>query len=231
MNFLVLLGWSTSDSRDIFSPEELIEAFSLEGLGRTNAIFDIRKDDPKFFTDPRAISINAHYLRNMPLEELAPYVKAELEKAGIWDPAHEAGSRDWFLRTVDLIRTRFHLLTDFVSLGRAYFSDEYPLEPKGLEKNILKHEALKEWFGALADRLEALETFDPVETERVIRRAAEDLATKPGVLINGIRMAVTGQAVGPGLFEVLAAIGRERVVARLRKAPALFERHGDPTNR
>ncbi|MGD8435840.1 MAG: glutamate--tRNA ligase, partial [Syntrophobacterales bacterium] len=58
VNFLVLLGWSTSDDREIFSKDELIEAFSLEGINRANSVFDIRKDDPKFFTDPKAISIN-----------------------------------------------------------------------------------------------------------------------------------------------------------------------------
>jgi len=70
VNYLALLGWSTSDSREIFSKEELIEAFSLEGISRGNAVFDLRKGDPKFFTDPRALSINGHYLRTMPVEDL-----------------------------------------------------------------------------------------------------------------------------------------------------------------
>ena len=87
VNFLVLLGWSTSDDREIFSKDELIDAFSLEGINRANSVFDIRKDDPKFFTDPKAISINAHYLRTMPLDELLPYVQAELEAAGLWSPS------------------------------------------------------------------------------------------------------------------------------------------------
>lgn len=222
VNFLVLLGWSTPDSREIFSPEELIEAFSLEGLGRTNSIFDLRQDDPKFFTDPRALSINAHYLRSMPVEELAPYVREQLEKAGLWDPEYEGGRRGWFLHTVDLIRTRFHVTSDFVTQGRAYFSDDYPMDPKALRKNVLKHEGLRRWLPALADRLEALEPFDAGSTERLIREAAEGLDVKAGILINGIRAVVTGQVKGPGLFEVLEAVGRQRVVARLRKVEDLF---------
>ena len=87
VNFLVLLGWSTSDDREFFSKDELIDAFSLEGINRANSVFDIRKDDPKFFTDPKAISMNAHYLRTMPLDELLPYVQAELEAAGLWSPS------------------------------------------------------------------------------------------------------------------------------------------------
>jgi len=223
VNYLSLLGWSTPDSREIFSMEELIEAFSLERISRANAIFDVRKDDPKFFTDPKAISINTHYLRNLPVEEIEPYVRAELEKAGMWDPDFEGAKRDWFLRTVDLIRSRYHVTSDFATLGRAYFSDDYPIDPKALKKNVLKHEGLKEWFPVLADRLQAIETFTIEETEHVIREMAEELEIKAGILINGIRTAVTGLAKGPGLFDVLIAVGQQRVVERLHKAVTWFE--------
>ncbi|MEE9401938.1 MAG: glutamate--tRNA ligase, partial [Desulfobacteria bacterium] len=209
--------------REIFSMEELIEAFSLERISRANAIFDVRKDDPKFFTDPKAISINTHYLRNLPVEEIEPYVRAELEKAGMWDPDFEGIKRDWFLRTVDLIRSRYHVTSDFATLGRAYFSDDYPIDPKALKKNVLKHEGLKEWFPILADRLQAIETFTIEETEHVIREMAEELEIKAGILINGIRTAVTGLAKGPGLFDVLIAVGQQRVVERLHKAVTFFE--------
>ncbi len=223
VNYLALLGWSTPDSREIFSKEELIEAFSLEGIGRANAIFDVRKDDPKFFTDPKAISINTHYLRNLPIEEIEPYVRAELEKAGIWHPDFHETKRDWFLRTLNLIRSRYHVTTDFVTLGRAYFSDDYPIDSKALKKNILKHEGLREWFPVLADRLQVIERFTAEEAEQVIREMAEEFGIKAGILINGIRTAVTGQAKGPGLFDVLIAVGQKRVVERLRRAVAFFE--------
>ena len=223
VNFLVLLGWSTSDSREIFSKEELIEAFSLEGINRANSIFIVQKNDPKFFTDPKAISVNAYYLRNLPVEEILPHVKSELEKAGMWDPAYEGEKRDWFARTVDLIRSRYHVLTDFGTLGSAYFADDYPIDPKPLKKNVLKHEGLKEWFPMVADRLEAIETFTPEEIERVMREMAEELEIKPGIIINGIRTIVTGQAAGPGIFDILITVGQERVVDRLRKAVKFFE--------
>ena len=103
-------------------------------------MFDIRKDDPKFFTDPKALSINAHYIRTLPLEELEPYVREQLQKEGIWDPEFETSRREWFLRTVDLIRQRFHVLTDFVTVGRAYFSDNYPVDERALKKNVLKQD-------------------------------------------------------------------------------------------
>ncbi|MBW2609990.1 MAG: glutamate--tRNA ligase [Deltaproteobacteria bacterium] len=223
VNFLVLLGWSTPESQQIFSKEELIDAFSLKGINKANSVFDVRKDDPKFFTDPKAISINAHYLRNLPVEEIEPYVKAEFEKAGIWDPEFEGEKHNWFLNTIDLIRNRFNFTTDFVTLGSAYFSDDFPIDPKALKKNILKHEGLKEWFPVLADRLEALQDFTMEETENVVRDMADEYEIKAGILINGARAAVTGQAVGPGIFDVLLAVGQDRVVERLRKAVTFFE--------
>jgi glutamyl-tRNA synthetase len=223
VNYLALLGWSTPDSREIFSREELVEAFTLEGISRANAVFDVRKNDPKFFTDPKAISINTHYLRSLSVEEIEPYVRAELEKEGVWNPDFEGIERDWFLETIDLIRSRYHVTSDFATLGLAYFSDDYPMEPKALKKNILKHEGLKEWFPILATRLQAVETFTVETAEHVIREMAEDLDIKAGILINGIRTAVTGLAKGPGLFDVLIAVGQRRVVDRLQKAVKQFE--------
>ena len=223
VNFLVLLGWATPESREIFSKDELIEAFTLNGISRANSIFDVRKDDPKYFTDPKAISINAHYLRNLPVEEIEPYVREELKKAGIWDPEYDNGKRQWFMETVELIRSRFHLTTDFATRGRAYFSDDYSIEPKALKKNIQKHPELKKWLPMLADRLFALKAFTVTETEAVIRDMAAEFDIKPGVLINGIRAVVTGQLAGPGLFDVLVAVGQRRVVERLRRSVALFD--------
>jgi len=224
VNFLVLLGWSTSDNREIFSKEELIEAFSLEGINRANSVFDIRKDDPKFFTDPKAISINAHYLRTIEIEELLPYVQAELRAAGLWDPAFGGEKKSWFASTVDLIRSRYHTTKDFVNLGRCYFADEFPIDDQAVSKNLLKHESLKHWLLLMADRLETLEEFTVPLIEQVIRDLAVELDVKAGILINGARAAVTGLAAGPGLFEVLAAVGKERVLHRLRNIPNLYNK-------
>ena len=223
VNFLVLLGWATPESREIFYREELIQAFSLQGINRANSIFDVRTDDPKYFTDPKAISINAHYLRTLPVEEIEPYVRVELEKAGIWNPEYEGEKRRWYLNTLELIRSRFHVTTDFVSRGRAYFSEDFLIESRALKKNIFKHPDLKKWLPLLADRLQALEKFTASETENTIREMAEELQINPGVLINGIRTVVTGQLAGPGMFDILTTIGQRRVVNRLRMAPALFD--------
>lgn len=221
-NFLVLLGWSPGNDQEIFSREELIEAFTLERINRSSAIFNFRRDDPKFFTDPKAIAINEHYLRTMAIEELAPLVRQELETEGLWDEAYAGEKQQWYLHTLNLIRDRFHTLKDFTSLGRAYFADDFAVDEKPLQKNVLKFEELKTWLPVLADRYEQLTDFNPVETERVARELAEELDTKPGVLINAMRTVVTGQLAGPSMFDILEVIGQKRVVQRLRGIARFF---------
>ena len=221
-NFLVLLGWSPGNDQEIFSREELVDAFKLERINKASSIFNYRKNDPKFFTDPKAIAINEHYLRNMDIGELAKLVKPELEKEGLWDDAYEEDRQQWFLQTLDLIRDRFHTLKDFTTLGRAYFGDDFTVEEKPLKKNVLKHEGLKEWLPIMADRYEKLDTFNLESAEQAARNLAEELDIKPGIIINGMRTVVTGQLAGPSMFDILVTIGREKVVERLRDVAKLY---------
>ena len=159
----------------------------------------------------------------MPIEEIATMVKPFLDGEGLWDDSYENDKKEWFLSTLDLIRDRFQMLTDFGDRGRAYFSDEFTVEKKPLKKNILKHEGLKEWLPMLADRYEALDDFNLESAEQAARDLATELDIKPGVIINGMRTVVTGQLAGPSMFDILMAIGRERVVARLRDVAKLYE--------
>ncbi len=218
VNFLVLLGWSPGDDREIFSKEELIQAFSLERINKSHSIFNYRPGDPKFFTDPKAININAHYLRTMPVEEIAEMVKDELEKEGLWDPAYAGEKRKWYLKTIEMSRERFHTLKDFTTLGRAYFSEDFEPDPRALKKNLFKYPELKEWLPILAERFEELEEFTPETTEQTARQLAEDMGVKPGVPINAARAVITGQIKGPSMFELFAHLGRETVVKRLKEA-------------
>ncbi len=221
-NFLVLLGWSPGDDREIFSREELIEAFSLERINRAASIFNYRKGDQKFFTDPKAIAINEHYIRTMPVTELAPLVKNELLEQHLWHADYDDDRRDWFLATIDLIRSRFHTLKDFATLGRAYFSDDFAIEEKALRKNLLPYPGLQQWLPELADRYRTVDVFSVEETERLAREAADMAGVKPGVIINGMRTVVTGQLAGPSMFDILAAIGKDTVVRRLTATPAVY---------
>ncbi len=222
INFLVLLGWSSGDDREIFSQEELIAAFSLEGINRSNSIFNYKKDDPKFITDPKALNINGHYLHTMPVEEMATLTQPFLAEAGLWDAAYEGSRRDWFLNTLTLIRDRYYTLADFTTLGRAYFADDFEVEERAVEKNLAKNPLLAEWLPLLADRLAALPDYNRETVETAARTLAEELTIKPGILINGARTVVTGCLAGPGMFEVLETLGKDRVVKRLKGSSRFF---------
>ncbi|TKB09028.1 glutamate--tRNA ligase [Desulforhopalus sp. IMCC35007] len=221
-NFLALLGWSAGNDQEFFTREELIAQFSLDRINKSSAIFNFKKDDPKFITDPKAIYINEHYLRTMEVEQLGELVRAELEAEGLWNDSYARDRKTWYLNTLDLIRDRFHTLKDFTSLGRAYFADDFVVDEKPLNKNVLKFEGLKEWLPELANRYEQLSDFTVEETERVARELAEELNIKPGVLINSMRTLATGQLAGPSMFDILVTIGQDKIVERLRNVHKYF---------
>jgi len=221
-NFLVLLGWNPGTDQEIFSRDELIEAFTLERISKVNSIFNYQKGNAKFFTDPKLIAINEHYLRTMDIGRLGELVKKELIAEELWDKSYEADKHDWYLATLNLIRDRFHTLKDFTTAGRAYFAEDYEIQAKPLKKNILKHPELKSWLPMLGERLDKLTDFSEEEVERVSRELAAKLEIKPGILINGMRTVLTGQLAGPSMFAILPALSKNRVVARLRNIDHLY---------
>ena len=215
-NFLALLGWSPPDEKEILSRDELIEKFSLEGIGRANAVFNFHENDPRHWTDDKALWMNAEYIRTMPLRELLPMVKEELRAGKLWREEYDDDERDWFEKAVELIRHRFFTLKDFSSQGRAYFSEDFDFDEAAVKKNILKEPRLKELLPSLADRLEKVEPFNSTTAEEVLRAFSDEAGVKAGLLINASRTMLTGQAVGPSMFEVFDIIGRDRSVTRLR---------------
>ncbi len=167
--------------------------------------------------------MNAQYIRTMQLEELLPLVKAELRAHKLWREEYEDDEREWFARTVELIRQRFHTLTDFSSQGRAYFSEDFDFDDAAVNKNLWKEPRLRELLPALADRMEQLDSFTHETTEAALREFAEQQGVEVGLLINGSRTMLTGQAVGPSMFEVFEIIGQKRSVERLRSGVPWFD--------
>jgi glutamyl-tRNA synthetase len=146
----------------------------------------------------------------MPVAELAPYVRKTLEAAGLHPPSDEAT----LLHILDVIRPRFFTLTDFVIRGRAYFADDFDIEPKAVQN--LDAPGARELLRELGDRLSRNGDFTEQSVETEVRKLAADKGVKAGVIINASRAALTGQAVGPSAFTVFACIGRDRAIARLR---------------
>lgn len=227
VNFLALLGWSPASGehadREIFSREELINLFSLEGIHKANAVFNFTEGDARNWTDQKALWMNWEYIKTIPMEKLGPFVKADLQRSGLWRDEYEGGRRAWFEQVVTLIRERARTLTDFTNHGRPYFVDDFSFEfdEAAVKKNLQKDPALKELLPQLADAFAALDEFTHETIEAALRKFAEEKGVKAGLLINATRTALTGQAVGPGLFDVVVAVGKDRAVARLKHAAHL----------
>jgi glutamyl-tRNA synthetase len=222
-NFLALLGWSPPEGKEILSKEELIEYFSLEDIGRANAIFNFNESDPRRWTDDKALWMNAEYIRTMPIEELLPMVKKELRANKLWREEYDDEDREWFVKTVDLIRQRFFTLKDFSSQGRAYFSDDFDFDEAAVNKNLRQEPRLRELLNGLADQLESVEPFNAETAEATLRAFADEAGVKAGLLINGSRTMLTGQAVGPSMFDIFDVLGKETSVERLRSGIPWYE--------
>src|SRR6185295_5406558 len=156
-NFLALLGWAPSNDKEIMSMDELLKEFSLDQVHRSPAIFNFQENDPRHWTDEKALWMNAQYIRTMPVAELLPMVKAELRANKLWRDEYDDDEHDWLVKTIDLIRERYFTLKDFSSQGRAYFSEDFDFEPAAVTKNLLKDPGLRQLLPALADRLEQVD--------------------------------------------------------------------------
>ena len=222
-NFLALLGWSAGEEQEIYSLNELIEKFSLSGIHRSNAVFNFTENDPRKWTDDKAQWMNAEYIRTMSLDQLTPFVKAELKSAKLWRDEYEDDDKAWFEKTIDLIRQRFFTLKDFSNQGRAYFSEDFDFDKAAVEKNLNKFPDLKTWLPELAERFEnefESTPFTEENIETVVKAFTEEKDTKLGVIMNGARTMLTGFAVGPSMLSVFEIIGKDKTILRLRSALA-----------
>jgi glutamyl-tRNA synthetase len=202
-NFLALLGWTPPEgSPEILGDGELIRLFGLEGISRSNAVFDRAKLD----------WFNTEYIRAYPAQKLLPLIEEEWNKGGV---KPERTDQEWLLATIDLLKPRARNLKDFATSFRAFFTDSFQPDPAAVEK-FLKDASVRQMLVELGRRYAALgESFTEQSAEKALRDLAAEKNVKAGVLINGARVALTGQAVAPSLFAVMVALGKEKTVARL----------------
>ena len=207
-NFLALLGWTPADaSKEIMPTEELIAAFSLENISHSNAVFDRGKLD----------WFNTEYIRAYPAEKLLPLVEEEWKAAG-FEP--QSKDRQKLLAVIDLLKPRARSLKDFATVFRGYFSDQYEIDSAAKEK-FLKDDSVRQMLVELGSRYASANDFSEQSAEQVLRDFAAEKGVKAGGLINGSRVALTGQAVAPSLFAVMVALGREKTAERLKRAATI----------
>ena len=207
-NFLALLGWTAPEgSPELLNDEQLVQLFGLSAISKSNAVFDRAKLD----------WFNAEYIRAYSADRLLPLIEEEWKRAGVnadsGDPAH-------LLATIDLLKPRARNLKDFAGSFRAFFSDDFGADPAALKK-FLGDAGVRQYLAELAERYSQLLEFTEAETERVLRDFAAEKNVKAGALINGARVALTGQGVAPSLFAVMCNLGRQKTAARLRAVEQL----------
>ncbi len=222
-NFLALLGWSPKDEKEILNHEELIESFTLDGINRSNAAFNFDANNPKRWTDDKALWMNAEYIRTLPLDELIPLVREELRSEKLWREEYDEDEKQWFEGTIDLIRERFYTLKDFSGQGRAFFSEDFDYDEKAISKNLKKHPDLRTWLPELAEKFEAIEDFSHDDIFATVKEFAGEKGTKVGVILNGARVLLTGQGVGPSMVSAIEQLGKEKTVMRLKSQVAWNE--------
>jgi glutamyl-tRNA synthetase len=218
VNFLVLLGWSPGGDREVLTADELTGLFSLEGISGGNAVFNPEKLD----------WFNAQHIARLDLDELARRVRPDLEAAGLWRESLAGAERDWFARVLELVRPRAKKIADFADHVRPFLAEEVQYEAEAVEKH-LGAPGLLGHVAALRAALAGADPFDEPAIEARLRAVAEARGTKAGALIHAARVAVTGRAVSPGIFEVLALVGRDRVVGRLAALGRFLEARADPS--
>jgi glutamyl/glutaminyl-tRNA synthetase len=206
VNFLGLLGWSPGGNREVMSRDEMIAAFTLEGISGGAAVFDPEKLD----------WFNAQYLAQMSADDLVRCAKPLLQAASLWDAEYDDVRREWLGRVLRLVLPRVKRLPDFVEQAHPFLTGAVDYDPEAVRKHLTTAD-LSGHIDALIAALEAdTAPYDEASIERVLRRVADDRRIKAAVLIHAARIAATGKAVSPGIFEVLALLGKPLTLSRLR---------------
>lgn len=205
VNFLALLGWSEGSDKEIYSLNELVEAFDLARVNRAGAKFDPEKN--KWF--------NHQYLVQKSNEELAVFLKPVLEEKGLTVP------NETIVKVVGLLKERANLTTDLFELSHFFF-----VAPETYDEK-----AAKNWKQDTADlmrqiilQLENVEVFEAKEVEESIKKWIETNGIGMGKVMQPLRLSMVGEMKGPDLFEIIAVLGQQEAVNRINKSIAYFEK-------
>jgi len=207
VNFLALLGWSPGGDRELFTRDELIAAFTLEGISGGNAVFNPDKLD----------WFNQQHIGRLAPADLLGRIADRLRERGLWRDSLETGEAAWIAAVLELLKPRVKKLDQLVDELAPFLVDMPELDPSAAQKH-LADPAVRAALTELCGRLDMLEPFDAQAIETTLRATAEQLGIKAASLIHATRVAVTGRTVSAGLFELLALLGKPRVISRLGRA-------------
>jgi len=202
-NYLILLGWMPRDGREVMPLDEAVKLFEIGEMNDVQAKFDIQK----------LRWLNSEYIMKKPDGELLPLLRNHLAAAGI-EPA--AVADDYIARVLGLYKVRLKTLTDFPAMTDCFFREDFAFEEDG--KAQLEKPESREFLAELAGRLSGLDPFTHEAIEKAFREFVEERRIKAGLVIHPARMAVSGKTKGAGLFEMMEVLGRDRTLARMRRA-------------
>lgn len=211
-NYLCLLGWNPKTEQEIYSRDELIERFTEVNFNASNAVFD----------EEKLIAFNKAHIMRMSDHELAVLVAPMLVEAGVTTKYWLETRWEYLRQVVGLLKERVRTLHDFVGLGGYFFSFDYTYDEAAATKQFVPE--IAEILAALADRFASLGEFTHDGLERTLKGLAEERGMKPGQLIHPTRLAVSGMSIGPGLYDLLQALGKPIVLERMRKAVEFINR-------
>jgi len=201
VNYLLLLSWSPGEDREVIDINEAIKLFDITDVNKTAATFDLKKLD----------WINNQYLKNADSQKLTDEVIPLLIEAEYID--NDKFDRAYILSLVKLFQPRLSRLNDFVDWADFFFLKQVKMDPEA-QKKYLAQDLSKE-FKLFAQRLDTLQEFTVDSIEKCFRDLVAELKIEAKALIHPLRVALTGKTIGPGLFEVIYYLGRERSKERL----------------
>jgi glutamyl-tRNA synthetase len=209
VNFLCLLGWSPKDDREQMTLHELIDAFSFDGINRSNAVVNFKEDDP---FDPKALWLNAQHIYSTPLDELSALLLPFVGAAGF------SAGEEKMRRVTPLIRERIRLLSDVASVADFFFVDKLPPYDSAELIPQKGDAALARCVLERARETLARAEFAHEGIESALRKEAAALGIKAGQMFQPVRVAVCGRKNAPPLFETLEVLGRETCLERIEEA-------------
>ncbi|MBW3660812.1 MAG: glutamate--tRNA ligase [Gemmatimonadetes bacterium] len=209
VNFLALLGWSPGDDREMMTREELVEAFTLERITGKSAVFDTDKLE----------WLNGQHLSAMSGEAIAERALPWFVDEGVSSEERIRDRWAWFVELMELIKARSRTLGDLVRQGRPFFPGEVEYDPEAVEKFWKDGDQARAALAVAAEWVASQPDFDELDRmESELRSLAEERGVSAGKVMQSIRVAITGQRVSPGIFETMAAMGREVVEERIEAA-------------
>ncbi|GIW87844.1 MAG: glutamate--tRNA ligase [Isosphaeraceae bacterium] len=215
LNYLARLGWSYDGTQEIFTREELIEKFTLERVNSSPASHD---QDKLFW-------IEGEWMRAQPMDRKVAGCAEFLAREGLVRLPLDPATRSRLEAVITALGDRLKTFSDVVKLGRYFFTETLTHDPDAVRKRLRK-DGVVEMLRELDDLLARTEPFDLATLEAAVHAYAEQTGRKMGDVVNPLRVATTGQAVGPGLYDCLVILGRESCRRRIGETIAMLERGG-----